>query len=535
MTVKFSELQLDYDHVHIYAYDNINVIVASLNPEYILEIKSHFTIKKHNYQFTPAYKSGNWDGNIRFIWKNGLMPKGLLTECIQVLKDKNIPVKVDKKLLSNTIQIDDFQEVTEELLSKQPKRLDPYPYQWEVAKTIVCNERGVARAATSAGKTYITAIALNYLFKKQQVKKVLIVVPSIMLVVQMKENFVEEYGIPKSMVGMYMGSEKDCEPPIVVGTWQSIQNIEDNKFFEQFDMVVVDETHKIGKGSVSKKKDRTLTSGNEIKKILDKCVNANRRIGVTGTMPTDEVDCKTIVGCLGPILIEVTAKELMDKGHISQLQIVIAMLQYDKNIIKDRLAHIKSVITDEWRNRKGELMDSDMKLINYHTEKTFLETYIPKFKYINTIVQKRMNKDENVLILVHSVEYGLNLKKVLSKKLKDVTFVEHICGDVKLDFREECIKTMEKNKRCVIIATMSIFGTGVSIKNLHTVIFASTTKAKISVLQSIGRSLRLHESKDCATVIDIVDDMKYAQQHATERIGYYEEEGFDLKFVDVQI
>jgi hypothetical protein len=243
--IDYAKMKLDFEHVHIYPYNNVNVIVASLNDEFMLQIKSHFTVRKPNYQFTPAYKSGNWDGNIRFIWKNGLMPRGLLKECIQELKRLEIPFKISKELLPYHMDTSDFEEVTREtLLSKQETPMEPYGYQWDVAKRICRNEIGVARAATSAGKTFMTALALNYLFEKEEVKKVLVVVPSIMLVVQMRENFVEDYGMDKSMVGMYMGREKDSDPPIVVGTWQSLSLIEEKSFFRQFDMVVVDECFK---------------------------------------------------------------------------------------------------------------------------------------------------------------------------------------------------------------------------------------------------------------------------------------------------
>jgi superfamily II DNA or RNA helicase len=536
--INYAKMKLDFEHVHIYPYNNVNVIVASLNDEFMLQIKSHFTLRKENYQFTPAYKSGNWDGNIRFIWKNGLMPRGLLKECIQELQRLNIPFKISKELLPYHMEVDDFEEVTKKtLMAKQEKPLEPYAYQWDVAKRICRNEIGVARAATSAGKTFMTALALNYLFEKEEVTKVLVIVPSIMLVVQMRENFVDDYGMDKSMVGMYMGREKDSEPPIVVGTWQSLMNIEDKKFFKQFDMVVVDECHKANKGAGTSKKDRSILGGSQIKQILDKCTRAVRRIGVTGTLPTNDVDVKTVLGCLGPILVEVTARDLMDKGHITDLQIVTPIIGYDMTDCRPKIETIKSRITKEWAERRHPkpLVEKDMKMIRFHAERQFLESYIPRFKYMTSLVKKRLQKDENVLILVHSVEYGANLVKVLRKRLKDATYVEHVHGDINLDVRNAAIKSMEENTKCVIVATMSIFGTGVSIKNLHTVIFGSTTKAKISVLQAIGRSLRKHESKKRATVIDIVDDLPYAQRHATERMSYYEEEGFDIKFVEVTI
>jgi superfamily II DNA or RNA helicase len=175
------------------------------------------------------------------------------------------------------------------------------------------------------------------------------------------------------------------------------------------------------------------------------------------------------------------------------------------------------------------------KRVPYLAERYFLENNLSRVQYIAGIVQDNINRGENSLILVHSIAFGRILKEQFEHFLSDYSTIEHIYGDVDIKTREEAKKSMENSTKKVIVATISIFSTGISIKNLHSVILATSTKSKIAVLQSIGRSLRLHKSKDCAIVYDIVDDLKYSQNHAKERQNYYINEKFEVEFKEIEI
>lgn len=530
--MNLADLNLDVESVHIYYVDNTHALVASLNNEYMRDIRYCYTIQKKNYKFMPSYKSGNWDGNIRFIKPNGLIPRGLVSDCIRKLKELNIPVRVDKRLRDEDPDISDVRDVVQVMLNRQhdllaqgkiKKILVPHDYQWDVVETVLKKKKCIARAATSSGKTFMTAMTVHYLLATRKANKVLIIVPLIDLVVQMYTDF-QEYGIPVEDCGMFMGKTKDAEKPITIATWQTLQHIEDRSFFEQFDALIADECHKLNAGDVGTKEKRSV--GTVIKQISEKCTAANYKIGVTGTMPDEEVDCKAIIGALGPVEIEVTTASLMEQGHVSKLEIIIPFISYGK----ESLQKIRE-ITAEMESELRETATT----VKYQAEKKFIETYIPRIKYICKIVNSKVAKKQNTLILVDTIEAGKKFKKAMDVLVKDAVSIEHIYGEIEIDERVKVRQIMENNTGCVIIATASLFSTGISIKNLHNVIFATSTKSKIRTLQSIGRSLRLHESKDVATVIDIVDNLKYSSQHAKERINFYTNEQFDIRIIEVAL
>ena len=81
---------------------------------------------------------------------------------------------------------------------------------------------------------------------------------------------------------------------------------------------------------------------------------------------------------------------------------------------------------------------------------------------------------------------------------------------------------MEKDNNVVCIAISKIFSTGISIKNIHYIMFAAGGKSKIKTLQSIGRGLRTHVNKDLLILIDIADNLIYGKKHYKKRKEFYE-------------
>jgi type I site-specific restriction endonuclease len=67
------------------------------------------------------------------------------------------------------------------------------------------------------------------------------------------------------------------------------------------------------------------------------------------------------------------------------------------------------------------------------------------------------------------------------------------------------IKKIEKQNK-ILISNYQLLSTGVNIKKLHNMILSSPLKSYTTVTQSIGRGMRLHESKDVFQVFDLVDD-----------------------------
>ena len=299
--------------------------------------------------------------------------------------------------------------------------------------------------------------------------------------------------------------------------------VEDNHNYFVEDCLVHN-CHLAGQGT-TKGKSQAKSGGTIFKKCIDKCKNAIFRYGLTGTMPTDRLNQRTIRGCLGDVLVEVTAKDLMKKKHVSELKVILTLLNYkDMKEVKDKIKIFKKEY------------DEDATTAAFNAERDFIQSHVPRFRLITKIVNKCLKGKENILVLASTVEFGKKLKKAIEHKCPTVNFVEHIHGEMKVNDRQEIIKKVDSSTNCVIVATTSLFSTGISIKNLHTAIFANFGKSRTSSLQAIGRTLRLHESKRQAKVFDLIDNgLKYSEQHGAVRVEYYDSEQFDTVIYETDI
>lgn len=526
--IDYSELDLSYDKVTVIPVDNTYMLLASKNPETMEGLRNHFSMKPKGFQFFPQYKNGSWDGKIRLMKTNGLLPRGLLGDLKETLKAWNVGIDILDGIEDEKVDISNVRNIIrKELVSKTG--MEPWEHQWKVVEDVIANKRCIARSATSSGKSYMQAMTFKYLHHCAYVSKTLMIVPKVDLVVQMQRDAIE-YGIDPDDIGLYFGQVKDEGKPLTIATWQSLQVIEDNEYFEQFDMVIVDECHGAGSGSKSSKKKRAA-GGTKIKQILDMCVNAEWRFGFTGTMPDERLDQLTIIGAIGPIVTEVNAADLMREGKVSKLKIVVPFLEYDKKIVT---AKTNKILYEQGIDENTPKEDIPA-TARFNAEKNFLENYLPRIKYIGKLCKNFTKKNQNVLLLVNTVEYGERLRKALEFIVKDANLVTYIHGQVPVAERTKILERLEKDTKCIVIATTSLFSTGISVKNLHGLIMTSMGKSKISSLQSIGRTLRLHSSKSVAKVIDLVDNLKYASKHAQERLQYYANEEFDVDIVETRL
>ena len=120
-------------------------------------------------------------------------------------------------------------------------------------------------------------------------------------------------------------------------------------------------------------------------------------------------------------------------------------------------------------------------------------------------------------------------------------YKRQVHGGVDTEDREEVRRITEKEDNAIIIASYGTFSTGINIKNLHNVIFASPNKSKIRNLQSIGRVLRKGDNKIKATLFDIADDITYGSSknytlnHMMERVKIYNEENFNYEMLTIPL
>ena len=331
-----------------------------------------------------------------------------------------------------------------------------------------------------------------------QDRRVLIVVPTTSLVHQMSSDFVEyNNGDLMDIHKIMAGAEKDIPNKIVVTTWQSIYKLK-KEWFNQFDVVVGDECHLF--------KAKSLTS---IMTKLDQC---KYRYGFTGTLDGTATHRLVLEGLFGSVKKVVSTSELMEQQVLAPLQIKGIVLEYPKEFRK---------------LLKGK---------TYPEEMSFLVGIKARNDFICNLAKSLKG---NTLILFQYVEkHGKILHPILQAGDKEVYFVH---GGVNATVREDIRKIVEESENNIVLASYGVFSTGVNIRNLHNIIFASPSKSRIRNLQSIGRGLRTHDSKEVATLYDITDDLSrgktknFALKHFLERIDIYSREGFSFKLYNVSL
>jgi superfamily II DNA or RNA helicase len=130
---------------------------------------------------------------------------------------------------------------------------------------------------------------------------------------------------------------------------------------------------------------------------------------------------------------------------------------------------------------------------------------------------------------------------MIQEKAHDTRKVFFVYGATETEAREDIRRITEKETDAIIVASVGTFSTGINIRNLHNVIFASPTKSRIRNLQSIGRGLRRTDTKDKCKVYDISDDFSwksrknYTLLHMIERVKIYAGENLDYSIVRIPL
>ena len=441
----------------------------------------------------PAVRNKYWDGKIRlYNTMTGLTYAGLVQNISKFAKSRNYEVEVDPDLI-HTYQITD--DLVNSFLEYCKLKITPRDYQIEAFRHAVSKNRAVFLSPTASGKSLII-----YLITRYYNEKTLIVVPTTSLVSQLAKDFAD-YGFDSGskVHSIYAGQDKQTDKPITISTWQSIFKMH-RTWFDQFKLVIGDEAHQF--------KAKSLTS------IMEKLYECPYRFGFTGTLDGSLTNETTLEGLFGPVEKVTTTSKLMEQGHVAELKIKNLILQYKPEIRK-------------------QCKDYD-----YQTEIDFLVRYEPRNRFITNLASSLKG---NSLVLYQFVDkHGKVLYDMISKKNTDRK-IFYIHGGVDAEDREEVRAIVEKENDAIIVASYGTFSTGINIRNLHNVVFASPTKSRIRTLQSIGRGLRTTEGKDNVTIYDIADDLKYKThtnftlQHLVERLEIYNSENFNYKIYNMEI
>lgn len=484
--------------IEIQFKDKMHLQFNTKNYDFLKALDEKFAVYADNYRFQPKYKAGVWDGKVHFFVKDGrYLPFGLFTDVLRFIKE-HFPEEelvIDEKLI-------EYFNQSKSVTFKWNLCYQPYEYQEDCIRTAVARKKGIIQVGTGGGKSLIISYLYTTLRDNKLSKKFLIIVPSIGLISQFKSDMLE-YGIPEEEIGCVWADEKDWDKPVIVSTWQSLMNYTDKLI--EFDAVVCDECH-ITKKSM------------EVKKLLQLCTSAKYKFGFTGTVPSSEIENLNVRSYLGPVLRHYSVKYLTDKGFLSKCIVKSFTVKYKKKI------KTKINVVDERGNHETKLKPFSDIRAEVFAHKT-------RLKLIANIIKDA--GDKTVLVLVNLREKeGEVLKEYLERSgLHSNRTVKFINGSTKLNDRESVRLEANSDEGLTLITTYPIFQAGVNIPRLQHVILASPSESEVRVIQTIGRSLRKHSSKEeGAFIYDIVDDCyKNFLEHSRTREQYYRIEEHPIK------
>ena len=460
------------------------------------ELGEYFTFEVPGFKFMPQFRNRVWDGKIRlFSYATGKIYTGLYPYIINWCNENGVQVVDGTKIKDTKVDISKVDEFIKAL--KIP--MEVRDYQKEAFIHAVQKNRCLLLSPTASGKSLIVYLLTR--FNQLRIKnKILIIVPTTSLVEQLYKDF-KDYGYDsdKYVHRIYEGHSRDTDKQIIISTWQSIYN-QPKKWFGQFDMIVGDEAH--------------LFKAVSLTKIMTKMTKCKYRVGLTGTLDGTKTHKLVLEGLFGNVNKVVSTTELQEKGKLAALKIFCLVLQHGKterDFLKDK---------------------------TYQEEMDYLVANTKRNKFIRNLVTGLQG---NTLCLFQYVEkHGQTLKEMIEEKADDKK-IFYVHGGVEAEEREKIRFITEKSDNAIIVASFGTFSTGINIRNLHNIVFASPSKSRIRNLQSIGRGLRLKDNNSEATLYDIADDISYNEKenytlaHFRERINIYNEEDFDYEIHNVDL
>ena len=487
--------------IHISKLNEVYLQVECDNPGICYELVQYFTFEVPGHKFMPAYRNKVWDGKIRlFSDKTGKIYVGLLSY-IKEFCDRNEIEYVIADDVDDTDSLD-IEKVTDFVKSLKPqskgKLLEIRDYQLDAIQCALSNHRGMLVSPTASGKSLIIYALIRFYHYLLKDKKILILVPTTSLVEQMYSDFIDYGWNDKYLHRIYQGHEKDTDKPVIISTWQSLYKL-DKKYFENFGCVVGDEAHLF--------KSKSLTT------IMTKLINCKYRFGMTGTLDGTQTHRLVLEGLFGKVEKVTSTKQLMDKDTLANLKIKCLVLKHKEEDCKT------------------------VKDLKYSDELQYIVAHKTRNDFISRLCDKLTG---NTLCLYQLVEkHGLVLYNLMKDFDRKVFFIH---GGTDTETREKIRAITEEETNAIIVASYGTFSTGINIRNLHNVVFASPSKSRIRVLQSIGRGLRKSDKGVVHTsLLDIADDFTYKDRknftlnHFLERINIYNEEEFDYEIDRIRI
>ena len=475
------------------------------------EIEDFFTFWSPGFQWSPAYKQKKWDGKIRLYSKYVCkLYTGLTRHLIEFANSRKYTIEFQEKIgLMNNFSLEEAAEYIKTLnVHAHGSPIEPREYQIVGVAKAIRYRRMLMLSPTNSGKSYMMYCISRWLLD-HDCKKGLIIVPTISLVEQLKTDF-EDYAngvwdVDENIHKVWAGEVKKTDKPITISTWQSIYEKKRKGFFEEFDFVIGDEAHGF--------------KADCLKSIMTKLINARYRIAMTGTLDNWKVHRLIIEGLFGPNSKLTTTKQMIDNKQSADLHIKALILKHPMSMCR--------------------MVAGFTAKTAYQKEMKYLIGSVPRNRFLTNLV---CSLNGNSLMLFQYVDmHGKILHKMVEDKVAKGRKVFYIHGKTEVEDREAVRSIVENETDAIIIASYGVFSTGINIRNLHNIIFASPSKSKVRVLQSIGRGLRVSDSKTSMTLYDVADDLRiedfinFTLRHFAERVKIYKAEEFRISNYPIEL
>jgi superfamily II DNA or RNA helicase len=466
--------------------NKIKVVTSNLD-----EIREYFSVNDDTARF-------RFKGRARFIVSpriycitpTGLFEPGMFYDVLTYIKMQypNEDIIVDNDISSLV------KPVLKDVKLYNNLKYELRDYQQEACKNAIAFGRGILKMGTGAGKTLtICSLLMSLYLQKKEKKesfKCLLIVPDLGLVSQTYTDF-EQYNALFKFTKWTGKNKPDLTANVIIANLGILQSrFLENDWLKEVDALVIDECHKVKKS-------------NKISKMVHQ-IKTSHKFGLTGTLPDNKPDEWNIKGKIGKVIYDKDSYELRLEKYLTTVNVSIIDLKYND----------KPLYVSGTNNFKNEL------------------DFIYTNEFRNNLIKGMCSKfDNNSLILVNHLAHGDALYNKLSEcENKQVFFVK---GEVEVETRDQIKKIMETNNNVICIAMSSIFSTGINIKNIHMIMFASGGKSFIRTIQSIGRGLRLHDNKNKLVIIDLADHLKYGERHSLKRKEIYNQEKINYKITEI--
>ena len=481
--------------------NEVYIKIIDIEPSLAAEVNDFFTFEVPGFKYMPAYRNKTWDGKIRlYNIVTGEIYRGLLPYIEEYFKNNGEDYELEDGLRSErTVARSVVQGFVRGLRpTLNGRRIKIRDYQIDAISHAIATNRSLLISPTASGKSLIIYCLVRY-YQMMELKT-LILVPTTSLVEQMYKDF-EDYGWSSGTYcqKIYQGHDRKVVKDVVISTWQSLHRMP-RPYFRQFGAVFGDEAHLF--------KAKSLTG------IMTKLDHCKYRFGLTGTLDGTQTHRLVLEGLFGKAKYVVTTKELIDNKTLADLQINCIVLNYpdeDRQIVKE---------------------------FDYGEELEYIVTKVERNIFLSNLVGHCTG---NTLCLFQFVEkHGKPLYSIIEEKYKDRK-VFFVYGGVDTDTREQIREIVENEDGAIIVASYGTFSTGINIRNISNIVFASPSKSKIRVLQSLGRGLRLGHKSRSLKVFDISDDLSidsklnFTLRHFKERINIYSEQKFDYKIDRIKL